>query len=69
MAKKLSAQEKKWRAESDAEIISRYNEIVGDRSRLKAAQDHARKQVEMLSRVANAGSTSPAVPARKTSKK
>ena len=40
MAKQLSRaeQEKRWQAESDAHVITRYTEVVSDASRLKAAQ-------------------------------
>ena len=45
MAKKLSLDEKKWQAQSDAETLARYQEIMSDKSRkaaaIKAATDMA----------------------------
>lgn len=62
---KLSADEKKWRAESDAETMARYEEIMGDASRRAAATKVARqkaadltKRADAMSRVAG-GSRTP----------
>lgn len=65
---KLSADEKKWRAESDAETMARYEEIMGDASRRAAATKVARqkaadltKRANAMSRVATSGSRSTKV--------
>ena len=65
MATKLSVNEKKWQAESDAETMARYEEIMGDASRRSAAVKVAReraadltKRASVMSRVAG-GSRTP----------
>lgn len=45
---KMSNNEKKWRAESDAEVMARYQEIMGDRSRRTAAERAAKERVSNL---------------------
>ena len=45
MAPKLTAQDKKWRAQEDAHTLSRVNEITTDKPRLEAAKKAA---TEML---------------------
>ena len=51
---KLSADEKKWQAESDAETMARYEEIMGDASRRAAATRVARQKAADLTKRANA---------------
>lgn len=62
MAKILS-DEKRWRAESDADTMARYEEIMGDASRraaaIKVAKQRAAdltKRADAMSHVANSGS-------------
>ena len=57
---KLSVDEKKWQAESDAETMARYEEIMSDSSRrnaaIKAAKEKAsdlNKRASAMSKVAN----------------
>lgn len=64
-SKVLSADEKRWRAESDADTMARYEEIMGDASRRRAAINAAKsraadlnKQAGVMSRVANTKTTS-----------
>lgn len=59
----LSADEKRWRAESDADTMARYEEIMQDATRRKAAVNAAKsraadlnKQAGIMGRVANTGS-------------
>jgi hypothetical protein len=48
----ISADEKRWRAQSDADTLARAEEIKADRSRLTAAQSHASKEAQRFSQVA-----------------
>nr|DAF16344.1 MAG TPA: hypothetical protein [Crassvirales sp.] len=57
-SKKLSADELRWRAEEDARTLERYQEIMNDKDRLKAALAQAEKQVDNLKERANAISKS-----------
>lgn len=57
-SKKLSADELGWRAEEDARTLERYQEIMNDKDRLKAALAQAEKQVDNLKERANAISKS-----------
>lgn len=34
---KISAEERRWRAESDADTMARYQEIIADKTRMNAA--------------------------------
>jgi hypothetical protein len=45
IAASMSKQEKKWRAESDAEALARAKEVQDDPKRLKAAQSAAKSLV------------------------
>jgi hypothetical protein len=64
MAGRISADEKKWRAQSDLETLSRASEIQSDRSRMSAVKAVAQAQVKALSKVA--GTTrAPKAPAKK----
>lgn len=51
---KMSAEEKKWRAESDAETMARYQEIISDSSRKKAAIAAAKTKANELTKRAQA---------------
>ena len=53
-SKKISADELKWRAEEDARTLERYQEIIKDKDRLKAALTQAEKQVDNLKQRADA---------------
>lgn len=53
-SKKMSAEELKWRAEEDARTLERYQEIIKDKDRLKAALTQAEKQVDNLKQRADA---------------
>lgn len=45
---KISQQEKDWRAEEDARTMARYQEIMGDRSRMSRAVRAAKLQAKDL---------------------
>lgn len=47
---KMSADEKRWRAESDAETMARYQEIMQDTNRRNAAIKAARTKAAELSK-------------------
>lgn len=44
----MSAEEKRWQAESDARTLANYQEIMNDRSRKAAAIAQAKKQAQEL---------------------
>lgn len=50
----MSADEKRWRAEADAEIMARYEEIMADSARRNAAVSAAKKRAAELTKSANA---------------
>jgi len=52
--KGMSADEKRWRAESDAETMARYEEIMGDSARKRAAIAAAKAKANDLNRRASA---------------
>lgn len=52
--KSMTADEKRWRAESDADTMARYEEIMADASRRKAAMSMAKKRADELTKRANA---------------
>lgn len=52
--KSMTADEKRWRAESDADTMARYEEIMADASRRKAAVSMAKKRADELTKRANA---------------
>ena len=54
MPAKLSADEKRWRAESDAETMARYQEIITDPTRKKAAIAAAKTKASELTKRAQA---------------
>lgn len=51
---KMSADEKRWRAESDAETMARYQEIISDSARKKAAIAAAKTKASELTKRAQA---------------
>lgn len=46
--------EQKWQAESDANVMATYQEIMGDKARMQRAIKAAQKQAADLSKRANA---------------
>lgn len=53
MATKLSAQEKKWQAESDARTLAEYQKIMEDSKRAKAAMSKAKELAADYEKSAN----------------
>ena len=53
MAEKLTADQKRWRAESNADCMARYEEIMQDSSRRKAAVNYAKQRAAELTKSAN----------------
>ncbi|TDV06052.1 hypothetical protein [Paraburkholderia caballeronis] len=51
----MSADEKRWRAQSDAEALARAEEIRADRARHAAAKSHASKEAAKYARVSKSG--------------
>lgn len=51
---KMTADEKGWRAESDAETMARYQEIISDANRKKAAIAAAKTKASELTKRAQA---------------
>lgn len=49
-----SVEEKRYRAESDAYIISQYLEIIQDKERVKLASEYAEKEVAKIEERLNA---------------
>lgn len=49
----MNESEKKWQAESDANTMSRYEEIINDKKRLGAARSYAQKESKKLQDAAN----------------
>lgn len=54
MASKMTADEKRWRAESDANTLAQYQEIMQDKNRRTAAIKAARQKADELSKRAKA---------------
>lgn len=55
MAKpKMNAEQRLWQAESDADTMARYEEIMGDASRRRAAINAAKTRAADLAKRANA---------------
>lgn len=54
MTSKMTADEKRWRAESDAETMARYEEIMSDASRKRAAISAAKAKATDLNKRASA---------------
>lgn len=53
MVRKMTAEEKKWRAEDDARTLARYQELLQDKTRLNAAKKEAKSQAQLLVKQAN----------------
>lgn len=51
--KPMSADEKRWRAEADADTMARYEEIMADSARRNAAVSAAKKRAAELTKSAN----------------
>lgn len=51
---KMNEDQKRWQAESDAETMARYEEIMADSARRKAAVSMAKKRADELTKRANA---------------
>lgn len=51
---KLTAQQIRWQAESDADTMARYEEIMGDKDRMRRAMTAAKKQANDLNKRAAA---------------
>lgn len=66
----ISAEEKKWRTESDLSTLQRAKEIMADKSRLTAAQSLAKQQLSALSSIVQKNTSKPASssPVRKLKK-
>lgn len=54
MARKISEEEKRWQAAEDARTMARYQEIMNDSKRKKAAMSQARAEAANLQKRANA---------------
>ena len=54
MATKMSKQDLQWQAESDANTMMRYQEIMSDKARMSRAIKEAEKQAKDLNKRANA---------------
>lgn len=48
---RMSAEDKKWRAQSDAETLARAQEIQADKSRHGAAKAHAAKEAKRYAQI------------------
>lgn len=64
---KMTNQEKRWRAESDADTLARYEEIMGDANRRNAAIKIAKekaadlnKRASIMTKVSGKTATTPA---------
>lgn len=51
VAKRISAEEKRWQAQNDLDTLRRAQEITSNRTRLSAAKGEANKQTNMLKKV------------------
>lgn len=49
---KPSPDESRWRAEDDMRTLMRAEEVKADKARLKACQDHAKRQASAVAKVA-----------------
>lgn len=54
MNRKMTAEEKKWQAQDDANILARYQELISDKTRLSAAKKEAKNQAQELNKRINA---------------
>ncbi len=64
-ADSMAYDDAKWRARSDMHALKEAEEIRADKARLKAAQDHAKKEMDMLAPIASPVKKTP----RKTSRR
>ena len=66
----ISAEEKKWRTESDLSTLQRAKEIMADKSRMSAVQNLAKQQLSALSTIVQNNASKPAqrTPVRKLKK-
>ena len=66
----ISAEEKKWRTESDLSTLQRAKEIMADKSRMSAVQNLAKQQLSALSTIVQKNTSKPAqrTPVRKLKK-
>ena len=69
MTNKMSADEKRWQAESDAETMARYEEIMGNASRRNAAIKVAKTKAADLTKRASAMSRVAGVSGNRAKKK
>ena len=53
MATKMTKQDLQWQAESDANTMARYQEIMQDKARMNRAIKEANKQAQDLNKRAN----------------
>ena len=56
----ISAEEKKWRTESDLSTLQRAKEIMADKSRMSAVQNLAKQQLSALSTIVQKNASKPA---------
>ena len=54
MTKKMTTDELKWQAESDARTMAEYQQILGDKTRMNRAIKEAERQAKDLNRRASA---------------
>ena len=66
----ISAEEKKWRTESDLSTLQRAKEIMADKSRMSAVQNLAKQQLSALSTIVQKNASKPTqrTPVRKLKK-
>jgi len=57
MSREQAKREREWRAEDDLRTLQRAAEIQGDTSRVRAAQQVAKRQMAALSKVAGRGNS------------
>lgn len=57
ISREQAKREREWRAEDDLRTLQRAAEIQGDTSRVRAAQQIAKRQMAALSKVAGRGAS------------
>jgi hypothetical protein len=65
MAQRISKQEEQWQAESDAQMLARYQELLDDKPRLRRALKQAKKEEENLNKRAQAMARAASMPSKK----
>ena len=65
----ISADEKRWRAESDADALKRYAELKQDPARLASANKILQQEAQKTSKAISLSKPSKAAPKKKTAKK